>query len=1338
MHTSFHRRRAVALVIVLAMLAILSTLLIAFMGRVTTENVAATSISHSIEAKQAYDSAVNLAMSQIREGTRTDGTRAWASQPGAIRTFDSTGKDTTVYKLYSSDVMKVEPNRFTPSDPVESGIDLTDLNKTPPGFVNLNEPILIPIPGDAKNRVEPRYPIVNPSARRTTAGGEPVPDSPVRALRAAVDGFYTPKIAHPSNQLDGTNQPVLALPMRVKWLYQLKDGTMVALDATQKIPGASKLNPPVARVAFWTDDESAKVNVNTASENTYWDSPMASCAQESGRVNTSTGALLYDPTLLALGASQPARREYQRFPGHPATTCLSPVLRWMAPTMSDPDFKEAIYRLAPRIAGGAGSSMGGSATTDTNFVNDNRIYDRDRLFATLDEYWFRPDRSQIGGNGIYPVFRETGGNQFDPLFTSFTPEALDRVRFFLTANSRAPELNLWGMPRVCIWPVAEKDALTLSTSKRSSYDDLITFCSTVATKPYIFGRKDPWSTSYDFETCGADTRGIDPVTGVDRIYTNPGRNKQLVDNYLRMLTKKPIPGIGKSFNDKYGLATSVSPTSGGFTEMDQILLEIFDYIRSTNLIDTGRPEAGGNYPLAYTPGYGNYTGSTKPNLGSGQVIPTVRRQNLGGIKGFGRFTNLAELGIMFYYDNTSLDGESTLTATDTAAANPIRCVLLPEMYTVSPGYPALSEGYAIRIQEVGPAPMSVTVSAVQFNLHIAGSTTTPLATPLTNYVEVDPNRVPYGRFFMPTRGFASMFYHDNGIGTGGSGGRVAKTFSKQTGGSNKDLYSRYPYYSKRFLVPKTASTFHFSGGTFKIELLSLAVPDAQHPPVDPLATDVIQEMTVTFAGGDFPVPTQNTPFQSRLASISGDGQSLITANDVIRTMEPCGTAKGDYRLLAGNVVASAAMWGTSGTMADYLSTSKQRVDNFHVSHGDMMAAAGVSFTGPNGGANVYATLSNGATPRGDKRPKVAVAAQGSYSWSDNSVTGDFDRHLSKFMDGPFINKPDEGNVRFSLADDPGGGGGIPYYRGGNGYEEVGESFFSPNRMIPSAVMFGSLPSGLLRNHQFETLLFAPAVSPSHPGAAISPPDHYLLDLFQMPVVEPYAISEPLSCSGRINLNCRIAPFGYVKVANRSYIERTTGLYAILTGMKQLSIPTGAVESGHHEKPLERSDIFRFDLDVVNIVNKAISPYLDNKGYFRSPSQICELDLFTLNGSTSEFSPTMNRRTYWESHNVTGDNARERPYAHIYPRLTTKSNVYTVHAWSQAITKNPATKDDSWNVFDESTDRITGEYRGSTTIERFIDPNDPAMAGYDAATPNATDLERYYRFRIVNSKRFPGE
>ena len=129
-------------------------------------------------------------------------------------------------------------------------------------------------------------------------------------------------------------------------------------------------------------------------------------------------------------------------------------------------------------------------------------------------------------------------------------------------------------------------------------------------------------------------------------------------------------------------------------------------------------------------------------------------------------------------------------------------------------------------------------------------------------------------------------------------------------------------------------------------------------------------------------------------------------------------------------------------------------------------------------------------------------------------------------------------------------------------------------MVSSPVMFDSLPTGVWsggnvgpsaisgglsysEGKPWQTLLFRPhassnanygkGVSPGHPGDN-NPRDHYLLDLFFMPVVEPYAISEPLSTAGRINLNYQIVPF--------TNITRATGMHAVMKGEFMTAIPLG--------------------------------------------------------------------------------------------------------------------------------------------------------------------------------------
>ena len=67
------------------------------------------------------------------------------------------------------------------------------------------------------------------------------------------------------------------------------------------------------------------------------------------------------------------------------------------------------------------------------------------------------------------------------------------------------------------------------------------------------------------------------------------------------------------------------------------------------------------------------------------------------------------------------------------------------------------------------------------------------------------------------------------------------------------------------------------------------------------------------------------------------------------------------------------------------------------------------------------------------------------------------------MDGPYCNKPDEGQTLQ---------GNVAYIWNYNSLTNAGfepTTFFSPNREVSSPVMFGSLPIGL--DHPWRTLLF---------------------------------------------------------------------------------------------------------------------------------------------------------------------------------------------------------------------------------------------------------------------------
>ena len=300
------RSSGVALVLVLSFLALITVIVTAFFFSVSSQVAISDATSASATTAQLADSAVNVVMAQIVDATKGQSTKsllAWASQPGMIRTYDTNSRPGYNYKLYSSDTMTVDASKgFVPDD-------LTSW-KQPQNreiYTDLNAPGI-----DAQGELV--FPIVDPAADGTGSVNRPAD----KAAPFKVDGFSitSPPGYNPSTNEGPNNNRA---PMPAMWLYQLKDGTLVApvaVDATQvRVPGATAVNPITGRIAFWTDDESGKININTASEGTYWDTPRAWTFEDFG---TLAGAnSLKDP---GLAVCQPVRHEFQRYPGHPATT----------------------------------------------------------------------------------------------------------------------------------------------------------------------------------------------------------------------------------------------------------------------------------------------------------------------------------------------------------------------------------------------------------------------------------------------------------------------------------------------------------------------------------------------------------------------------------------------------------------------------------------------------------------------------------------------------------------------------------------------------------------------------------------------------------------------------------------------------------------------------------------------------------------------------------------------------------------------------------------------------------------------------------------------------------
>ena len=170
-------------------------------------------------------------------------------------------------------------------------------------------------------------------------------------------------------------------------------------------------NPIVGRIAFWTDDLSSKVNVNTASEGVYWDPPRADNLEER-----------------AFAARTPGSREWQRHPGHPAMVSMSSILapgrRYYAPgdsgDLPELSLQEAaqFWAATPGVASGEGT-IGG--TVDAPLVPE----------ADVD-----PPHWQSLADFPYSSERAIGDYEF-----------------FLTTDSSAPEETFAGFPRVSTWPL---------------------------------------------------------------------------------------------------------------------------------------------------------------------------------------------------------------------------------------------------------------------------------------------------------------------------------------------------------------------------------------------------------------------------------------------------------------------------------------------------------------------------------------------------------------------------------------------------------------------------------------------------------------------------------------------------------------------------------------------------------------------------------------------------------------------------------------------------------------------------------------------------------------------
>lgn len=1215
--------RGMALVLVLAVMVLFSGLALAIFLTATTERGSSSLFSGSVETRLLADTSVNLVMAQISDATGQAG-RAWVSQPGLIRTFTGNRTPAENYLLYSWGTMRVAGafNPFAATNAVPS-----DWKQEKALFTDLNEPV--PDPAAPKDTSRDRYPILYPPS----------------LTGANVEGF--------SIQPNSVNASDNSVPMPVQWLYVLRDGTVKAATAggtpdEVRVTGATSNNPIVGRIAFWTDDESAKVNVNTAAGGALWTEP---------RIETLSERAGYSGPHQRLGFSQPVRNEFQRYPGHPARTELRtvfPELTW-----------NEIYNLAPRTR--AGGSQNGTVNTVASSAPALAPAAR-RLYTSPGEVRFGTTKASATADRSFQT--ENFSSLTDP--NAWT-EILERRKGFITASSRAPELTLLGTPRVAIWPLHATD----STARRTALDRLVAFCSTItaggAKFPFFFTRTDPLSENTDISLA---------------------RNRQLY-SYLQRLTDQPFPGASsRAFSTKYG----------GARGRDQILTEIFDYIRSSNLQDMQLTAANYYAPNALV-------NSTRANMGNG--ITT----------GFGRSLTVRQAGFVFICNADAANAASNRAPGETGAPG------IKENRALDPFPAGKLQPNQRRVQGLfvvelfSPAAgfkswtLSPTVRVT--GLESAAINGTPLQFPAQATCPA-PGIVLWSMYggFGANGGAVNyrwLFHRSNGIGVGNDRARDVATTGglTQTGGPA----SVYPFIGIPVTVaPDANGNMQLSGGTVTIEVFS-----------DSAATNLLGRATLDIGSMGIRVPQLHSSNQywafhksgifgdnnpvGRFGPLGGTDSRASNQNEFLVQSDTVQTwilPHGDLRFLFGPESGSLTQLqpAPAGTLPN--------MRHFLLDLGGGPPGAGATSTlDPNFSMSyrqVPAMLPPASFPSGLNAP-----------WT----FGDWDTSTPIFVeDGPFINKPDEG----SLYDANTSINPYTTQQANPAVSNLGSQYHSANRQISSPVMFGSLPTGIISGAPWQTLLFRPNPG-NHPGAS-DPPDHLLLDLFWMPVVEPYAISEPFSTAGKVNMNYQMVPF--------TWIERSTGVRSVLANEAVLAIPnstilTSGASRGYLKLIGNPSAIttasHNFNLAKPLNLDQTLAPFrqkFQDGEVFITPSEITTLPLIPQGQTTS----TMG--AFWQNHRPTGENLRERPYSHIYPRLTTKSNVFNVHYRVQTLRNPPGADPALWN---ENRGRIASELRGSTLIERFIDLNGTGIVDFALPSNAGVNAETLYRFRVLSTKDF---
>ncbi len=1221
-------RGGFVLVVTLIALAIMLVLLLALLNGTSGQRQSAESDAVIAREKMLADSAVALVMGQIAQASTQPG-QAWISQPGLIRTYDTSGsrKPVACYKLYSS-------------------ATLTDTS----GSLNF---LVTDVPADW-----------NATANQNLYTDLNLPQQTTGLFGTSIYPILDPA-ALTSVQGVSSDAPH-AVEMPVMWLYELQDGTF------GPAANATAANPIVGRIAFWTDDETSKIDLNTAGPGDAWNTPRANSTDD-----------------IAWSTTQPATGEFSRYTGHPATTSLAPVFGQGSLALS----AQQLLGLTPRYAFG-GSEFGALTTTAGEIVPPKS----ERLYASVDELAF--------GTAISGGLRQP---------TTLSPAQIEQARFVLTVHSESPETTLLGEPRFAIWPVSDARQ---DNTRTTPCDRTIAAAGTVGSRDYFFQRHSALD--------GSDLSGSTAAAQ---------SNAQLFSDLITRGGVK-LPGYGGMFTQKYTGA-----------KWPQLMLEIIDFMRGLNAVDPS--------PAPFVP----FAGGDKTHLGCAYNVPLTAIAPVAGanLRGLGRCPTLSSLTLVIYVCGFQFDGgtknasalDFTATPDDLAGttwksnfdlSSPgnrwshvtgelLRAFVVPVTFHPGCGFPEVSDNCALKIAGLDGLRIATADGAASGDFGFSANAVSPvLGTPLQT---LKSDRAWGGNEGPLAWRLAGDVVAGGGAASYPFAGTKAFTLPLASApaynAATKTLSWPVPLSVPIAVTGGSALTVTIqdaNGNTLQtlnagLPNFTVAAPtiqdEADHRDG---ATPATTEANWAADSAMQVAPSYYMSLQNRLLATQGNRPLMIQPGDVTRGVE----AATDLRVIAAlpNVPSS---FFEETLPASYKSQAVAHAHNFRFADGT--SAYGAS--GANGLVNLAAYPSAKAAPvtgtdwstglPGSTVPDswLTSAACSAPTGSTfvtmmpaQNINGDWDTGPGFAPDGALIDLPDAGT---SL--DP----KSAYFSLGPG--QIGApTRFAPNALVPSPVIFGSLPAGIdpvtpAQSEPWRTLLFCPypAADTAHPGFA-TPPDYLVLDNFWMPVVEPYALSTPMATAGKINLNDQIAPF--------TWLHRNTALHALLHDLRLPAIPINMANPYKTAGPPIASIWQPVDEDAT--IAQIESRFASGDAYL-AESEVCAVPLVPQGVAPG------NLDAFWNgaqgAGRLTGDNLRELPYAQLYGRLTTRSNSYTVHLRVQVLQK--LARDPQQNVWKAGTDVVLGDWRGSYEIERYLDPAATAPAAGQPLGP--------YRFRIVSARRF---